>query len=128
MLPCVKLQAASLKTVGLSNMPWISHNTSLKGREHAATFSTGNELLGAGSGHLDRGVSIPQKREQFHNKSECATTWSPLQRSNQHDCVTQSLPKQRALLHHTHLTVCAADSTLTNTQRVRKVHDEVVLP
>lgn len=56
-----------------------------KGRERAAISSMENELLREASDDLDRDASVPQKREQFHNKTNCATIWFPLQRSNQDD-------------------------------------------
>lgn len=83
-LPCVKLQAARLRTAGLSNMSWISQCISLRKAE-SMQLSTENELLREDSDDLDRDASVPQKREQFHNKTNCATIWFPLQRSNQDD-------------------------------------------
>lgn len=119
MLPCIKFQAASLRTAGLSDMPWISHSTSLWKAENMELpplwkRHCSKKPLTILTDILQILTSILQKRKQFCNKSNCHCFV----------CITNKhlrwlvWPRHsQSNLHYSNIcvTVCAADSPLTNT-------------
>lgn len=90
----------------------LKQHTTVKGWEHGAASSMENALLKEATDHLENNfvtkVTVPLFCLHYKQAHKMA-------------CVSQTFPKQSALLQHTCVTVCTADSPLTNTGLVRKV-------
>lgn len=65
---------------------------------------------------------FPEKENSFVTKATVPLFCLHYKQAPKMACVTQTFPKQSALHSNTRVTVCAADSPVTNTGYVRKVY------